>query len=311
MSKTQAYAGIEIGGTKQQIALGFPGNFLERKSIRLGKDTSAKNILSWIRSAMDEFQEEYEILRVGVGFGGPLDSPNNRIHQSCQIEGWENFPLEQYLSDTLGVPVTVRNDTVTGGLTEFYEGNGKGSRRLFYTNIGTGIGGGIFTSAAYQESSFGYLYAADFREGNEGKSVALERLCSGKDTEERLNAPGYIPAGSLLHGKGHVSMADVADAVEKGDPFAAEELDRITEAYGIALAGFLAVTYCDRVVIGGGVANMGEILFSRIRKYTDEYAFVANKGRYAILPSRFMDDAVLEGALLLAESEEIRRLPWY
>lgn len=56
----------------------------------------------------------------------------------------------------------------------------------------------------------------------------------------------------------------------------------------------------DTVVIGGGVANMGDILFERIRKFTDGLAFIANKGRYQILQSELMDDAVLVGALLIA-----------
>ena len=54
------------------------------------------------------------------------------------------------------------------------------------------------------------------------------------------------------------------------------------------------------MVIGGGVAKMGDILFDRIRKFTDNLAFIANKGRYQILKSELLDDAVLVGALLVA-----------
>lgn len=305
------FCGIEIGGTKQQIALGSSQGILVRRTVKLGKNTSGPAIRDWIAQTLGDLQKEHEIVRIGIGFGGPLDSVHNRIHRSCQIEGWEGFPLQAWAQEQFQVPVFVRNDTAAGGLAEYYLGNGRGAHRLFYTNIGTGIGGGIFTELAYQESSFGYVYVPDWRQVQAGRPVILEKICSGKDTEERLNQPGYIPASSCLSALDHVTFRDLSAAVQQNDVFAVQELDRLTESYGIALAGYLAASYCDRVVIGGGVANMGEPLFSRIRKYTDQYAFSANRGRYEILPSRFLDDAVLMGAIYLAENEELQKLPWY
>ena len=62
----------------------------------------------------------------------------------------------------------------------------------------------------------------------------------------------------------------------------------------------LAIAAPDRIAVGGGVAKMGEELFSRIRRYTEEFAFVADAGHYGIVESRLMDDAVLAGGLLTA-----------
>ena len=89
--------------------------------------------------------------------------------------------------------------------------------------------------------------------------------------------------------------------------FACLELDKIAESFSVSLVNILAAQGVDTVVIGGGVANMGDILFERIRKFTDGLAFIANKGRYQILQSELMDDAVLVGALLIASGgyEEI------
>ena len=82
--------------------------------------------------------------------------------------------------------------------------------------------------------------------------------------------------------------------------FACLELDKIAESFSVSLVNILAAQGVDTVVIGGGVSNMGDILFDRIRKFTDGLAFIANKGRYQILQSELMDDAVLVGALLIA-----------
>ena len=137
------YIGVEIGGTKQQIALGSAdGTILERRQVRLGSETRAETILRWIESTVKELRQAYPVSAIGVGFGGPIDPVTETIVCSLQVPGWEGLPLGRWFRDTFGLPAIVRNDTVTGGLGELYRGAGQGSRRFFYTNIGTGIGGG-------------------------------------------------------------------------------------------------------------------------------------------------------------------------
>ena len=100
-----------------------------------------------------------------------------------------------------------------------------------------------------------------------------------------------------------ITCADLAEAARAGDMFACVELDKIAESFSIALANILAAQGVDTVVIGGGVAKMGDILFDRIRRFTDDFAFIANKGHYRILQSELLDDAVLVGALLTASGK--------
>lgn len=92
-----------------------------------------------------------------------------------------------------------------------------------------------------------------------------------------------------------ITCADLAEAARAGDMFACVELDKIAESFSIALVNILAAQGVDTIVIGGGVAKMGEILFDRIRETTDRLAFIANKDRYRILQSELLDDAVLVG----------------
>ena len=73
------YLGVEIGGTKQQICLGYAdGTILESTDVRLGQ-VKAPAILDWIRDTVRRYQARFPIAGIGVGFGGPLDDIGNAV----------------------------------------------------------------------------------------------------------------------------------------------------------------------------------------------------------------------------------------
>ena len=295
--------GVEIGGTKQQIAVGTAqGEILDRRTVRLGDKTSAGDILMWLKDNILEIQERWEIGGIGVGFGGPLEFKTGRVLCSLQVPGWMDFRLKEWFEEQFGVPAVIVNDTVLGGIGELVLGNGAGSSRFFYTNIGTGSGGGLYLDGRYYDGCgygacyLGNTWVPDWRNSRPGAMTRLELICSGKSIEKRLNTPGYVAGESCLEpGNGWV-----AEGAGAGDLFCCQELDRIARTFSLGLANVLAIAAPDRIVVGGGVAKMGDLLFSRIRRYTQEYAFVADAGHYGIVESRLMDDAVLAGGLLTA-----------
>lgn len=313
------YVGVEIGGTKQQIAVGLDdGTIVKSRSVRLVYRRGAEDILEWLSKNIQEYlsMSEYagQIRGIGVGFGGPLETATGRVLSSLQVNGWKDFELKTWFEEEFGLPTIIVNDTVTGGFAELYKGAGRQSETFFYTNIGTGIGGGLYIHGKYFDGSgfgasyLGNMFVPDWTSEIPGAYTRTELICSGKSIEKRLRTPGYIPSDSLLavhHNKDieQMTCADLAQAVRARDAFAMAELDRIAQTFSLSLANILASQGADRVVIGGGVANMGDILFDRIRKYTDELAFIANKGKYEIFQSQFLDDAVLVGALLIASGK--------
>ncbi|MBQ6583022.1 MAG: ROK family protein [Mogibacterium sp.] len=321
------YIGVEIGGTKQQLCVGLSdGTILERRTVRLG-EVHARDILAWIETNIRELLDVYGeaggaqeassgaqgkpgICGIGVGFGGPLELATGRVLMSMHIPGWNDFELRTWFREKFGLSVIVANDTFTGGMGELLAGAGRGSDFLFYTNIGTGIGGGLYIRGkGYDASGFGAAYLGntfvpDWR-GEPGAYTRMELLCSGRNIDLRLREPGYVPESSALFRlcRGDVSKLSAQElgiAAYDQDRFAEEELDRIAESFSIALANMLALSGVTRVVIGGGVAKMGDILIDRIRNRTEELAFIANRGRYEIRISELLDDAVLAGALILA-----------
>ena len=142
------YVGIEIGGTKLQIGVG-PGDGTLAGLWRGDVDVAAgpEGIRRQISAAVPELLNRSELGRaqvrgVGIGFGGPVDDATHTIIKSHQIEGWDNFPLAQWISELLGLPAVLGNDADVAGLAEALFGAGKGLSPIFYITIGSGIGGG-------------------------------------------------------------------------------------------------------------------------------------------------------------------------
>lgn len=313
------YIGVEIGGTKQQLAVGLSdGTILDSRQVKLVYRRGAEDILEWLSENIREYLEMAPyagcVAGIGVGFGGPIETATGRVLASLQVPGWKDFELKRWFETEFKLPVIVANDTVTGGFGELYKGAGRDSENLLYTNIGTGIGGGLYIHRKYYDGSgfgasyLGNMLVPDWRSLIPGSYTRTELLCSGLSIEKRLRGERYIPNISSLSkyydgDMSRITCADLAEAARAGDMFACVELDKIAESFSIALVNILAAQGVDTIVIGGGVSKMGEILFDRIRETTDRLAFIANKDRYRILQSELLDDAVLVGALLIASGK--------
>ena len=255
---------------------------------------------------------------LAAGFGGEIESSTGRTLNSVQVPGWEDFPLRGWLEETFSMPAEVLNDTVSGGFSELYLGRGKEAGNVFYTNIGSGIGGAFFIDRVYYDgvgygaAYFGNTYIPDWQSPEPGAMTRVEEICSGLGIERRLRRPGYVPAGSrimeMCGGEpAGISCRMLEDAARAGDPFALEEVDRIARSYSIGLSNVLTLMSPELVIIGGGVAKMGDLLLDRVREYTDRIAFISCRGHYTIEQSVMMDDAVIAGAVYCAGHPELIR----
>ena len=197
-----------------------------------------------------------------------------------------------------------------GGYAEYLYGAGRGHRRFFYTNIGTGCGGGMFidgksydgmgTGGAYH----GQIYVPSLKK--DGSPIRMEQVCAGPAIEARLRSKDYVPKTSLLYSlcEGRVetlSCKDWGRAIKEKDAFALDDLEKWAESYAIALSTLITVMAPTRVAIGGGVSMIGEPLFEAIRRYADEKMFVSMKGLYDIVPCETEEMAVLIGAAMYAK----------
>jgi glucokinase len=311
--------GVEIGGTKLQLAAGnLEGELLKSQQSSVNREAGGEGIRQWLLEQVPKFINEVEsrgegqIIAIGCGFGGPIDSGEGRVLESVQIPGWEKFPLKEWFEENFSKPSFVANDSNAAAWGEYQNGFGRGCKHFFYTNLGSGVGGGfvlnkaLFDGQGFGAGEFGHTYVPDWTSVEPGRGIEIENLCSGWAIESRLNQADAIPPTSKLFKmrsikQSNLTAKDLGEAARIGDAFAVQEIDRIARSIGFGLANVLSLTGVERIAIGGGVSKLGEILIEPIRQYTKHFEFVSSSGRYRIGRCELGDDIVLVGAVLLAQ----------
>ena len=139
------FLGIEIGGTKLQLGVGSGdgGEFAAFARHDIDISRGAPGILEQIEKSATALSQKHKLERIGIGFGGPVDSERGIVTKSHQVEGWDKFPLARWCQEALGIPTVLGNDCDVASLAEARYGAGKGAGSVFYITVGTGVGGGL------------------------------------------------------------------------------------------------------------------------------------------------------------------------
>jgi glucokinase len=315
------FLGIEIGGTKLQLGIG-PDDGKLRALWRGAVDVPAgpEGIRRQITAAVPELLaqagvERRQLRGVGIGFGGPVDDATHTVVKSHQIEGWDNFPLADWVSGAVGLPAVLGNDADVAGLAEALHGAGKGYSPIFYITIGSGIGGGfiingeIYRGCGRGAAEIGHLrfaYSQNQAPGIKSCSpmpLTVEQMASGFGIANRARR---APPGDelILRCDGEedrITGAMVAEAAQDGDPLSRELLGSAWDCLADAVCHVIALLCPRRIVIGGGVALMGEkLLFEPLRRLVAERVFRPFAGLTDIVPAALGEEVVVHGALALA-----------
>jgi glucokinase len=316
------YLGIEIGGTKLQLGAGagngtLAGLWRATVDVNAGPEGIRRQIIQAVPELLAQSRIDRAQLRgIGIGFGGPVDDNTHTIIKSHQIEGWDNFPLEKWISDLLGMPAVLGNDADVAGLAEALFGAGKGLSPIFYITIGSGIGGGliingeIYRGCGRGAAEIGHLRFNMYFVKDSGPISTpheiLEQLASGwgiADTAQRCLGL-ETPIRSLLYSqdqKRSVTAKDVAMAARQGDAFAESILKSAVGYLADAICHLIALLCPRRIIIGGGVSLMGEeLLFKPLREMVYERVFKPFADCYEIVPAALGEEVVVHGALALA-----------
>ncbi|MEE4493892.1 ROK family protein [Streptomyces sp. BE230] len=294
---------LDVGGTGMKAALvGADGALLHEARRATGRERGADAVVeSVLAFAADlrAYGEEHlgeSALAAGVAVPGIVDAEKGIAVYAANL-GWRDVPMRRLLAERLGgVPVALGHDVRTGGLAEGRIGAGKGADRFFFVPLGTGIAGAIGIAGTIEAGAHGYageighvVVRPDGPDCPCGQRGCLETLAS---------AAAVSRAWAAASGDPEADAADCAKAVESGDPKAVAVWLDAVDALSAGLVTALTLLDPRTIIIGGGLAEAGETLFTPLRAAVEER--VTFQKLPHIVPAALGDTAGCLGAGLLA-----------
>lgn len=314
---TKNRIGIDVGGTNVKIALvDDKGSILYSNSVptraEMGYEYTVNNIKQAIRDLMSETKVT-GIEGIGFDFPGQIDYKNGIVRLAPNIPGWVNIPIAKIIEDEFKIPTRIDNDVHCAALGELNFGAGKGCENFICMTVGTGIGSGIVINgklvrgASNAAGELGHI-KLQMHEGplcGCGDHGCLEAFASGPSIVAM--AEEYIMGGKStkfreLASGGEITPFIVAEAAKQGDPVARRIFARIGEYIGFGLSSVVNLLNPEKIIIGGGVADAGDILLDPIKETIKKRAMVVAGSAVEIVPAKLGNTAGVIGASLLIES---------
>lgn len=315
ISGTPPVIAVDLGGTQLRVAVVQGSQVLAKVRVLTGESPLPDSIVSRISSGIDQVLEEAEIgieqvAGLGVGVAGPLDGRTGVVFAPPNLSGWNNVPLRAMLQKYYGnLPILLENDANAAALGEYLFGAGQGCSDMVYLTISTGIGGGVICNGQLLQGISGT--AAELghmtidRDGprcNCGNIGCLESIASGiaitHRASEAMKAGTYfenLPAG-IQADPAHVDPHAVADAAREGLPAACAIIKEAAEALGIGIVNIIHIFNPERIILGGGLLQIGSLLLDPALQIVRERAMKVPYQAVSIVPAQFGDEAGLIGA---------------
>ncbi|MFE1800985.1 ROK family protein [Streptomyces sp. NPDC059517] len=294
---------LDVGGTGMKAALvGADGELLHQARRSTGRergpDSVVESILAFAADLRAHGKEHLgePAAAAGVAVPGIVDADRGIAAYAANL-GWRDVPLRKLLSERLyGAPVALGHDVRTGGLAEGRIGAGRGADRFLFVPLGTGIAGAIGIDGRVEAGAHGFageIGHVVVRPGGApcpcGQHGCLERYASAAAVSE---------AWAEASGDRDADAADCAKAVDSGDPRARAVWQDAVDALADGLVTALTLLDPRVLIIGGGLAEAGETLFTPLRAAVERR--VTFQKLPSIVPAALGDTAGCLGAGLLA-----------
>ncbi len=310
--------GVDIGGTNIKIALvDINGSIVYSNTTptraEMGYEFTINNIKQAIVDLMRETKaDKTTIESIGFGFPGQIDYKTGMVRILPNIPGWINVPVAKIMEDEFQIPTRLDNDVRCAALGELNFGAGKGCENLICITVGTGIGSGLIINgklvrgASNAAGEIGHIKMTTgegplcgcgdygcfeaYASGPSIVSMAKEYLSGGKSAKYKEMATEEL------------SPYVVAQAALQGDVVAKRIYTKMGELIGLGLTSVINLLNPEKIIIGGGVADAGDILFDPIIETIQKRAMPIQKAAVKVVKAELGNSAGVIGASLLYNS---------
>jgi glucokinase len=306
---------LDVGGTKiMAVLFNTDGKILDR-SVNLtraneGVDAVVNRLVAAINGILQKNHlTPLKIYAVSIACAGGIDTAQGIVvTPSPHLPGWTNLPLAEIIKKKTGIVTYVLNDASAAALGEQRFGIGQGVKNLVLFTVGTGIGGGIiidgklYLGARGAAGEFGHMtIEANGPKCGCGNIGCLELFASGtaivNDVIGRLQGAQKSFLVDMVKGDLTKIKAEIVDdAAHRGDKLAQESVARAAYYLGIGMVNVVNIFNPEMVVIGGGMAAMGETLIAPGRAMVEKRAFSINAQSARVVVGKLGNEAGVYGA---------------
>ena len=306
--------GVDVGGTKVAAGVVDEAGTILARTRQPTPSASPSDVEDVIAACVAELRKEHEVEAVGVGAAGFIDADRSRVFVAPNLS-WRDEPLRDAVAARVGLPVVVENDANAAAWAEHQFGAGRGEPHLVVVTVGTGIGGGIVLDGRLYRGRYGI--GAEFghmqvekagRRCGCGQHGCWEQYCSGRallhEAREIADVQRGYGARLLELGDGRpegIEAPEVTQAAREGDPAALDCFEEVGSWLGQGLADLAAVLDPGAFVVGGGVADAGELLLVPARRvFAERLTGTEHRPHAEIRLAQLGNQAGLVGAADLA-----------
>jgi len=310
------YASIDLGGTNLKGMLAHEdGSVVCATSVPTQSHEGPQKVLERIADLVAELCQQAACGPRALGMAVP-GLVNRRQGVTKFLPNlptqWRDVPVRDVLAPQVGCPVYLLNDVRCATLAELVFGHGRHASTMAFFALGTGIGGGVVVDGRLRLGPLGaagelghQTILPDGPRCGCGNSGCLETLASGPAIAAegiRLMQSGLAPRlYELVRGDpGRVTTKELAQAAQSGDENVRDAIVRAARYLGIGVANVVVALHPDLVVLGGGVAQIGDLLFDTVRQTVRQRVGMFPTDGVEILPSALGENAGALGGIALA-----------
>lgn len=299
--------GIDFGGTTIKLGVVAGAEVIDHAPAIATQDYAGPGelIAEMVRSIAALRARHPQVAAVGVGMPGFVDFPRGMVYNLTNVRGWTHIFLKEALEQATGLPATIDNDANCMGYAEWKQGAARGLEHVVAITLGTGVGGAIIANgqmirgAHFGAGEIGQT-SIDYRgrRGAYGNLGALEDYIGNNE----IAAAAHEAYHAQGHQRSHTdcSPAALAAAASAGDPLAIAIWNDVAAKLACSLVNLCWLLNPQALVIGGGVAKAGPVLFEPLDRLVRAQLGEPFKQDLQILPARFANEAGIIGAAAMS-----------
>lgn len=295
---------IDLGGTNLKVALvDSRYRIIDREILSTQRFSRKESLIRQIINCVKRIVKKHNlgpacVLGVGLGLPGPIDYRRGIVHFFPNIPGWREVNLKNILEKKLNLPVFLDNDANLMSWAEHKLGAARGFANAICLTLGTGVGGGIILENR--------LYRGPDNAAGEIGHIPINESgplcnCGGIACLETYIGNNHIIKEAQRLFRRKISLEELSSLAKRGNPQAKVIWRTAADRLGIALSAVVNLLNPDIIVLGGGVANAGKILFDEVKKIVNSRSMNVQARRVKIVKASLGSDAGLIGAAIMVQ----------